>query len=91
MRQAILRGDTLDSMAALHEVLRQELAFPDYYGGNLDALADCLTDGTEETEITILGAALLRERLGETAVNRLLRVLHHCAEENPGLHLKICL
>lgn len=30
--------------AEIHEVLKQDLDFPDYYGGNLDALFDCLTD-----------------------------------------------
>lgn len=28
----------------IHEVLKHDLDFPDYYGGNLDALWDCLTD-----------------------------------------------
>ena len=30
--------------AEIHEVLKQDLDFPDYYGGHLDALFDCLTD-----------------------------------------------
>ena len=28
----------------IHEILKRDLEFPDYYGGNLDALWDCLTD-----------------------------------------------
>ena len=28
----------------IHEVLKRDLEFPDYYGGHLDALWDCLTD-----------------------------------------------
>ena len=28
----------------IHEVLKRDLEFPYYYGGNLDALWDCLTD-----------------------------------------------
>ena len=28
----------------IHEALMRDLDFPDYYGGNLDALWDCLTD-----------------------------------------------
>ena len=28
----------------IHEVLKRDLDFPDYYGGNLDALWDCITD-----------------------------------------------
>jgi len=30
--------------AEIHEVLKRDLDFPDYYGGNTDALWDCLTD-----------------------------------------------
>ena len=32
----------------IHEVLKRDLEFPDYYGGNLDALNDCLTDMLSE-------------------------------------------
>ena len=28
----------------IHEVLKRDMDFPDYYGGNTDALWDCLTD-----------------------------------------------
>lgn len=28
----------------IHEVLKHNLSFPDYYGGTTDALFDCLTD-----------------------------------------------
>ena len=38
----------------LHHRIAEELAFPDWYGHNLDALMDCLTD-LEETEVTLLG------------------------------------
>src|SRR5688500_13442578 len=32
------------SEADMHDALARELAFPDHYGANLDALADCLGD-----------------------------------------------
>ena len=35
-----------------HEYLKEMLDFPEYYGANLDALYDCLTD-LEDVEITI--------------------------------------
>jgi ribonuclease inhibitor len=34
----------------IHEVLKRDLELPDYYGGNTDALWDCLTDMREEIE-----------------------------------------
>ena len=41
--------------AALHRALARELHFPDYYGNNLDALYDCLTDIQEETTLALPG------------------------------------
>lgn len=33
----------------MHQLLAQALRFPQWYGHNLDALYDCLTESTEET------------------------------------------
>ena len=35
----------------IHEVLKRDLEFPDYYGGDLDALWDCLTDMLSDISI----------------------------------------
>ena len=37
----------------LHEVIAEVLPLPDYYGGNLDALHDCLTDFRDLTLIIV--------------------------------------
>lgn len=42
------------SPARLHQALAQKLDFPDWYGNNLDALYDCLTDLEEQTRLTLL-------------------------------------
>ena len=39
------------SKAALHQTLAQALDFPDWYGHNMDALMDCLTD-LEDIQLT---------------------------------------
>ncbi len=36
-----------------HDYLKEALDFPDYYGSNLDALYDCLTDIGIHTEIKL--------------------------------------
>ncbi len=41
--------------AALHRALAQVLRFPDWYGHNLDALMDCLTDLEAPTQLRLLG------------------------------------
>lgn len=39
--------------ATLHSVLDRELAFPDWYGHNLDALFDCLTELEEPIHLIL--------------------------------------
>ena len=36
-----------------HDYLKEALNFPDYYGKNLDALYDCLTEIGVETKIKL--------------------------------------
>ncbi len=38
----------------LHDALSHAFSFPDYYGKNLDALYDCLTDIEEPTRLILL-------------------------------------
>ena len=40
----ILDARKLDEKKAAHEYLKKILSFPDYYGCNLDALYDCLSE-----------------------------------------------
>ena len=42
--EIILDGRTIDSRETLHQRLFELLHFPAWYGRNLDALHDCLTD-----------------------------------------------
>ncbi len=52
MKQITLDGNVLADAAKVHDYLMEMLEFPEYYGKNLDALYDCLTD-LENVEITI--------------------------------------
>ena len=52
MKQITLDGNLLADAAKVHDYLKEMLEFPEYYGNNLDALYDCLTD-LEDIEITI--------------------------------------
>ena len=52
MKQIVISCAGIDSSRQLHELLHRELALPDWYGHNLDALYDCLTSMQEETSLT---------------------------------------
>ena len=68
----------------LHLALRNAFGFPEYYGMNLDALHDCLTDIREDTEISIKGTENLISSLGKYG-EIALKVIKISAEENPHL------
>lgn len=42
----------------IHEYIAKKMAFPEYYGQNLDALYDCLTEITEPTAVGLSIPAL---------------------------------
>ena len=44
MKRVKIQGKKISNEKELHKFLKKELGFPDYYGENLDALWDCLTD-----------------------------------------------
>ena len=65
--KVILDGRKMVDKETTHEYLKKELQFPDYYGCNLDALYDCLTETEEVLEIQIEYQEDLYENLGEYA------------------------
>ena len=86
MLTCILKGSEIRDLLTLHRTLAQSLAFPQWYGNNLDALYDCLTDLHEPAKITVEEPEMLRERLGGYA-DRLRRVLLDSADENGCLEI----
>ena len=65
----------------LHQALKAGLELPEYYGNNLDALADCLSDLFEDTCLVLRHPNALRDALGDYA-EALLHVLHRGALDN---------
>ena len=78
MMRLILDGDMLKYRSRVHSKLARALHFPAWYGRNLDALYDCLTDLREDTELILVNW---------TAPNLLpMRdVMEDAASENPHL------
>ena len=86
VRKVILDCEKLTEREQAHQYLAKMLDFPDYYGKNLDALFDCLTELGKCT-IVLEGAAALRQTDGYGA--KVLKTLEEAARENSGLRLEI--
>ena len=78
----------MHSVPCLHNQLRNVLNLPLYYGGNLDALYDCLTEINEKTELVVPAAVASEEELGWYG-QQLLQVLQDAAAENKNLKITL--
>ena len=68
MEFIIIDGRRMTSIEATHAYLQKALRLPDYYGHNLDALHDCLTDLSRDVWIILINGDMMDEALGEYAV-----------------------
>ncbi|MCM0648100.1 barstar family protein [Clostridium swellfunianum] len=88
MKEILLNGDKMLNKASTHAYLKQELALPDYYGENLDALWDCLTTDFSPKKIIICKPEAILEQLedyGEAIIN----LFEQAAEENENIKVYI--
>lgn len=72
----------LDTAEAVYDHLERELSFPPYFGRNLDALHDCLTDIGAPTRLILTGAAA-------PVAQRFLPVLRDAAKRNRYLSVEV--
>jgi ribonuclease inhibitor len=84
MKTVTLALARMQSIRQLHKYLRAELELPDYYGENLDALYDCLTEVCEPVILKIPQAVAL----GWYGA-RLLTVVQDAAAANPNLQVEL--
>lgn len=70
--------------ADFHAAFAEALSFPGWYGANLDALHDCLTDIGTETHLRLLRWDAPEAALGAYAAGA-KRVILHAASVNPRL------
>ena len=62
--QITIDCSAIEDRAELHRVFASKLRLPSFYGGNLDALFDCLTSLPEKTTLTLLHMQALIDNLG---------------------------
>ena len=60
----ILDGCMMADRTTLHEYLKTQLSLPSYYGKNLDALYDLLTEINTSVKIEIINSAKIKTQLG---------------------------
>ena len=53
MKEITIDCSAVRCRKALHHLLAEALDFPEWYGNNLDALYDCLTDLSEEIHLSL--------------------------------------
>ena len=80
MKTALIDGRMIFSSVMLHESLKKQLSFPDWYGMNLDALHDVLTEFGPRWHIVFRNAG--------AAMNGLRAVCEDAMAETPGLEIE---
>lgn len=84
----VLDGRCMTDRAAAHVHLQERLQLPAYYGKNLDALYDLLTEDASERTVVVLHSDILQQHLGGYAL-ALLETLYQAAEEVPALQISV--
>ena len=83
-----LDGTVLESKEELHNTVFYQLALPDYYGRNLDALWDVLSTWSKPLSIEVTNTAQLKVNLGDYA-DALLDLLRDAEAENKKITCNI--
>ena len=87
MKNIILDARKMNTREKAHDYLAKECGFPDYYGKNLDAMYDCLSE-CGDTKITVEHADALEKNLGDYG-KAFLQVLKDAGENNSKLIVEI--
>ena len=82
-----LDGRRMTSRREAHAYLKEALSLPEYYGCNLDALYDVLTERAEPTCITLEHFDEMSDALGRYA-QLMVTTFRQAALHNPGLEFR---
>ena len=84
MEERIIDCTRIKTKEDLHRIFRETLRFPEWYGNNLDALYDCLTDISGK--VRLLDWETAEIRLGSYGAQA-KKVIATAALRNTGLDL----
>lgn len=82
----ILEGEQMLNRRAAHDHLTERLELPEYYGRNLDALYDLLTERSRPTRLVVRHRETILSWLGEYG-SALCRTLEDADRANPRLEV----
>lgn len=89
MKKVLLDLRNVETTEQVHDILVQQFDFPSYYGRNLDALHDLLTEITEDTCIGVFAPEMPGEPSEKRDIDRYLYkikfVMRDAEEENSHL------
>ena len=88
MEIIILDGRKMTAFDDLHDYLKKVMRFPAYYGRNLDALADCLSELGPHVTVILSDTETMKAGLGVYG-ERLLRVFCDMSSERNSFNFVI--
>jgi ribonuclease inhibitor len=88
MRQVIIDGKKMQDKDTVHTYLQSQLRIPSYFGNNLDALWDALSNYDKPLEIICLHHEQMIDQLGNYGKS-ILNILEEAAEKSPNIFLSL--
>lgn len=82
MTRIVLDGRKMDTRAKAHQYIKAAMELPEYYGANLDALYDCLTE-LHQVKIELTYKEAMLNSLGAYG-QAMLHAFQDAARENAG-------
>lgn len=86
METIVIDGEKMLNRRAAHDHLAEKLSLPDYYGRNLDALYDLLTEREGPVRLVVRHRGTILSWLGEYGA-ALCQTLEDADRANPGLEV----
>lgn len=87
MKYVFIGKETVSTFSDVYDLFAEAFDFPEYFGRNLDALYDCLTEASEQELILLADKDYLRDILGPKA-DALFSMLYDADENNAYLVIR---